>query len=275
MTVNTSRPRRLVVIAGTGTEVGKTWVAAALLRAAADNGWTVAARKPAQSSLPGETTDADVLSGVTGEPPEVICPYDRTYRVPMAPPMAADASGIEAPALAQLAAEVASSWVGRFRDLGVVELAGGVASPMAGDGDGSDLAALLEPEAVVLVADAGLGTINAVRLSVAALRQRLGARTPIHVFLNRFDPANELHRRNLEWLTERDGLAVTTTLHALLDVVIELAEGWCGSCGKVSSECSGDCARPLDPDRFCVRCGRRLVVSISPAGHSARCKVHG
>ena len=51
-----------------------------------------------------------------------------------------------------------------------METAGGVRSPLAGDdGDAVALAGSLMPDVVVLVADAGLGTINAVRLTVAAL----------------------------------------------------------------------------------------------------------
>ena len=50
-----------------------------------------------------------------------------------------------------------------------METAGGVRSPQADDGDAVDLVRLLAPDLVVLVADAGLGTINAVRLCVDAL----------------------------------------------------------------------------------------------------------
>ena len=51
----------------------------------------------------------------------------------------------------------------------MVELAGGIWSPIAHDGDGLDLTAALAPDHIVLVADAGLGTINAIRPAVAAL----------------------------------------------------------------------------------------------------------
>lgn len=275
MTEHSSRPRRLVVIAGTATEIGKTWVAAAVLRAALDAGWTVAARKPAQSTVPGEVADSEILAMVTGESADAICRPERSYSVPMAPPMAAEATGQEPPTLDQLADELQRSWVGRFRDLGVVELAGGVASPMSLDGDGSDLVGSVEPDAVVLVADAGLGTINAVRLAVASLRTRVGPSLAIHVFLNRFDEADELHRRNRDWLVEREALSVTVSVETLLELLLSLDSGWCASCGRPAGECPGDCVRPLDPDRFCERCGRRLVVSISPTGHSSRCKVHG
>ena len=63
----------------------------------------------------------------------------------------------------------------------------------------------LAPDLVVLVADAGLGTINAVRLTVEALGD---VRSPVVVVLNRFDAAADLHIQNAEWLRVRDGLTV-------------------------------------------------------------------
>ena len=68
------------------------------------------------------------------------------------------------------------------------------------------LTGLLAPDVVLLVADAGLGTLNSVRLSVDALA---GA-APVVVVLNRYDQGDDLHVRNRRWLTEEDGLAVVT-----------------------------------------------------------------
>ena len=84
---------------------------------------------------------------------------------------------------------------------------GGVRSPLAHDGDTVDLMALLKPDAAVLVADAGLGTINAVLLSFAAL-----APVPVYVILNRFDAGDSLHVANRRWLTDRFGLDVSVIL---------------------------------------------------------------
>jgi len=94
-------------------------------------------------------------------------------------------------------------------EVGLVETAGGVRSPIAADGDSRDLAAALRPDAIVLVADAGLGVLNLVRLSAAALDH-----PAMLVHLNRFDPTDALHQRNKEWL-ERDGLSVETSVEAL------------------------------------------------------------
>jgi dethiobiotin synthetase len=121
--------------------------------------------------------------------------------------MAADALGLPVPTIANLVSEVA--WPASGVDMGLVESAGGVRSPQADDGDVVDLATALAPDFVILVADAGLGTINAVRLSLAALDDVLVERhqddAPI-VVLNRFDETSDLHRRNRDWLRHRHGL---------------------------------------------------------------------
>src|SRR5690606_18479130 len=132
----------------------------------------------------------------------------------MAPPMAAEALGRPPFTVGDLVGEVA--WPPAV-GVGLVEAVGGGRSPLAADGDTVALAAALHPEHVVLVADAGLGTVNAVRLAAAALAPR-----PVIVALNRFDPADDLHARNLEWLAVRDGFEVVTEPEALVAPVV----GW-------------------------------------------------
>lgn len=209
------RPLRLVVVAGTATEVGKTWVACALARELRGRAVTVAARKPVQSFLPHDpTTDADELAAATGEDPLVVCPPHRRYQVPMAPPMAAAALGRAPVRLAELVDETRAGWPSGDTAVGLVELAGGVRSPLAEDGDGVDLTRALDPDAVLLVADAGLGTINAVRTTLDALGP-LAPRTIVH--LNRYDGDDDLHRLNRDWLVTRDGLTVTTDITDLTE----------------------------------------------------------
>ncbi len=206
------RPDRLVVALGTGTGVGKTWIGAHALARLRAGGVTVAARKPAQSFCPGGgPTDAEVLAGATGERPEEVCPPHRWYQVAMAPPLAASLLDRPDFTVAQLAGEV--SWPSSTR-VGWVETAGGPRSPLAADGDSAALAFALAPDLAVLVADAGLGAINAVRLSVAALD---GLGCPLVVVLNRFD-TTEVHRSNREWLAG-EGFDVIVDVEDLVDRV--------------------------------------------------------
>jgi dethiobiotin synthetase len=194
-----------VFLAGTATDVGKTWWGCAVIHQLVAAGLTVAARKPAQSFAADElgTTDAELLARASGESPETVCAPDRWYERPMAPPMAADALGRAQFTVTDLVTGLAPSPGGAIT---FVEGAGGPRSPIAVDGDNVDLARAVAPDLVVLVADAGLGTINAVRLSVAALAP-VGA--GVCVALNRYDANDDLHRRNGAWLTA-DGLAVVT-----------------------------------------------------------------
>ena len=208
MSANSVRPARLIGVVGTGTDVGKTWVASQLLATLKLRGARVAARKPVQSYAPDDiNTDAARLAGASGEDVADICPAHRCYPRAMAPPMAATALGRGPVLMAELISEI--HWPAGI-DIGVVETAGGVRSPLACDGDSMQLIEQLQVDEVLLVADAGLGTINAVRLTLAAI-----GGIPTLVYLNRFERDNELHELNRRWLIERDKLTVITDVHSL------------------------------------------------------------
>lgn len=186
------RPDRLVVMLGTGTGVGKTWLAASVLSRLRQAGLTVAARKPVQSfaSCDG-ATDAEVLAAATGEPPDEVCPRPRWYAMAMAPPIAAAFLGSAPPMLQDLLAELV--WPSERVRVGLVETVGGPRSPLADDADSAALAAAIDADLHLLVAHAGLGAINSVRLCAAVLP------APLVVFLNRFD-GGDVHDRNRRWL---------------------------------------------------------------------------
>ena len=223
------RPERLVLVCGTGTEVGKTWVGGRLLVELRSRGVSVAARKPAQSfdvdsegGRLGGPTDAERLGVASGEHPDVVCHSFRSYHRAMAPPMAAEALGLPPFTVADLAEEMV--WPADGVQVGVVEMAGGVRSPQASDGDSTDMVAALAPEVVVLVSDAGLGTINGVRMSMEALAtaSRALPSTQTVVVLDRFDGGHDIHRRNRAWLTDRSGYRVVVVpgeVAALADLV--------------------------------------------------------
>jgi len=205
---------RTVVVVGTGTEVGKTWVSAHVLAELRAQGVTVAAHKPAQSFAPDDpTTDAHELARATGQDPSDVCPRHRWYPIPMAPPMAADALDRPPFTIADLVAEI--DWGIPTPDLGLVETAGGVRSPHATDGDAVSLIEQLQPDIVVLVADAGLGTINAVRLTLEALDRGAHVATFV-VVLNRFDATDDLHLRNRAWFDEHLDVEVLVTIRSLV-----------------------------------------------------------
>ncbi|HWK74584.1 MAG TPA: dethiobiotin synthase [Povalibacter sp.] len=204
-----SRPKQLIGVLGTQTEIGKTWVSAQLLSQARAKGLRVAARKPAQSFEPGQApTDAEQLAAATGEQPDDVCPKHRNYPLALAPPMAADLLQRPRITLDELIGEI--RWPDDI-DIGLVETVGGPRSPLSHDADSVDLIQRLRPDRILLVADAGLGTLNAVRVSLASIEPLLAT-----VLLNRFDASNELHRLNREWLVQRYRVQVATEIAELL-----------------------------------------------------------
>lgn len=204
------RPTRIAVVVGTGTEVGKTWVSAEVLGSLRTAGLKVSARKLAQSHEATDDPagfDAAVLARATGEDPEIVCPAALTFPVAMAPPMAAEALGVQPPTIAELCDM--APWIEGV-DMALIETAGGLRSPQAADGDCLDVIGVVKPDLVVLVADAGLGTISTVRLCVDALRANAPT-LEIVVVLNRFDSTSDLHRRNRHWLKSIDGFEIFCT----------------------------------------------------------------
>lgn len=197
----TARPARVVFVAGTGTSVGKTWVASEVLGRLRTAGRRVSARKPAQSFGPEDTsTDAEVLAAATGESPHDVCPPHRWYARALAPPMAAAALDAPAFTVRDLVAEL--RWPEQI-DVGLVEGAGGPRSPIAADGDNVSLAGAIAPDLVLLVGEAGLGAINAVRMSVDTFGP-----APVTVVLNRYDERDAVHRANRDWLVAQNGFDV-------------------------------------------------------------------
>jgi dethiobiotin synthetase len=203
----------LLGVLGTHTEVGKTWVSVQLLRAARQRGLRVAARKPVQSFAPdGSATDAEQLSAATGEPAKQVCAAVRCYELAMAPPMAADRLNKPRITAADLLAEL--SWPPAL-DLGLIESVGGPRSPMTHDADSAEFIERTRPDCLLLVADAGLGSLNAIRLSLSCLPA-----LPVYVMLNRFDARDPLHQLNRTWLHERYAIHTHQNVGELLTVIV-------------------------------------------------------
>ena len=91
--------RNTLLVTGTDTGVGKTWVSTGLLRAWVGAGLRVAARKPAETgceSVGGrlQPADAAALAAAAGggETLEAVCPY--RFAEPLAPAVAAARAGV-------------------------------------------------------------------------------------------------------------------------------------------------------------------------------------
>jgi dethiobiotin synthetase len=149
-------------ITGTGTGVGKTYVACLIARAIRHSGKRVGVYKPVASGCElqnGELISPDALSlwSAAGEheTPEAVCP--QRFAAPLAPHLAARADG------KHVDASLLRSGIDVWRtssDVILVEGAGGLMSPISDDDYNADLAASLGFPLVVVAANE-LGTINA------------------------------------------------------------------------------------------------------------------
>ncbi|MFJ1773993.1 dethiobiotin synthase [[Kitasatospora] papulosa] len=157
----------ILVVTGTGTEIGKTIVTAAV--AAAYRDLRVAVLKPAQTGLaPGEPGDAAEVARLAG--PHVTAIELARFPEPLAPGTAARRAGL-APVRPYEIAEAAQK-LGTEHDLVLVEGAGGLLVRFDEEGATLADAARLMEAPVLVVAPAGLGTLNATALTTEALRTR-------------------------------------------------------------------------------------------------------
>jgi dethiobiotin synthetase len=161
---------RGIFVTGTGTQVGKSVVAAAMCAALAGRGERVAAFKPAVTGLDepaGEwPPDHELLAGVAsaGQSPADVAP--RRYGPALSPHFAAELAG-ETIEPAQLVE--AARTAGERSDALVCEGVGGLLVPITPGYLVRDLAVELALP-VVVAAGTGLGTINHTLLTVEAAR---------------------------------------------------------------------------------------------------------
>lgn len=198
-------------IVGTGTDIGKTYVTGLLLKALRDSGQRAAYFKAAMSGnardadgnlLPGDALWVKTVSGIE-QPVREMCPY--VYENAYSPHLAAKIEGnpIELHVVKERFVEVSQSY-----DYVTAEGSGGILCPLRFD----DKQILLEDVIralnlpCLLVADAGLGTINSVVLTAEYMRTR---KLPVKgMIFNRFHPESVLEQDNLRMCQHLTGLPV-------------------------------------------------------------------
>ena len=190
---------RNIFITGTGTDVGKTYVTGLIVKKLNESGADAAYYKAAMSGndrgpdgtlYPGDALRVKELSGIP-QPVEEMCPY--VYEQAVSPHLAARWEGRPVQAevvyagFARLCA--AYSWV-------TMEGSGGILCPIRLEEPPIWLPDLVQGLGLgcLLVAEAGLGTINQVGLTAAYLHRR---GIPLQgIVLNRFQPGNPMHEDN-------------------------------------------------------------------------------
>lgn len=195
-----------VFVTGTGTEVGKTVVAAAIARTLAAAGREVAVFKPAVTGLEEEgETDHALLRRASGsnQSDEQIAPY--RYGPPASPHLAAALAGevLDPERLRSAAAEA-----GRGADALVCEGVGGLLVPLSTGYLVRDLAAdLALPMAIA--ASPGLGTINHTLLTIEAARSA-GLEVAMVVLTPWPRDPSAVERSNLETIAALGEVAIET-----------------------------------------------------------------
>jgi dethiobiotin synthetase len=154
-----------VVILGTGTDVGKTYVTACLARGLREHG-PVLALKPIESGVaPGAAGDAGTIAGAAGHAP--LLSSWRFVR-PVSPHLGAREQGVV------IDVGKVASWVGQQEamagaQVSLVETAGGAFSPLGVGVTNVELARALDPALWLLVASDALGVLHDVAATLRAL----------------------------------------------------------------------------------------------------------
>ncbi|MGS0763643.1 dethiobiotin synthase [Syntrophomonas curvata] len=200
-----------IFITATGTDVGKTYVTALIIKKMRAAGYQAGYYKAALSGaeatgnalLPG---DADYVNrtAAIGERLENMVSY--VYKTAVSPHLAAQLEGNPVE-LSQVLSDFAC--VSSQYEYVTVEGSGGIVCPLRYDDTQHiflvDIIKSLQL-AVLIVADAGLGTINAVVLTIEYLKQR---NIPVKgIILNHYHQGNMMEEDNRKMITEITGVPV-------------------------------------------------------------------
>lgn len=168
---------KALFITGTGTDVGKTYVTGLIVKKLCDAGLSAGYYKAAMSGnvrdekgqlVPGDAKWVKDVSGIT-QPLEETCPY--VYETAVSPHLA---SRIEGNPVRMAVVEESYKKVLAKYDYVTVEGSGGILCPIDFDGEGiwlEDIVKRLELSSVI-IADAGLGTINSVVLTCEYMKSK-------------------------------------------------------------------------------------------------------
>lgn len=221
-------------ITGTGTDVGKTYVTGLILKKLWDSRKSAAyykaamsgnERRPDGSLIPGDALQVKTMSGIQ-QPLDEMCPY--IYETAVSPHLAAKLEGnpIKMEYVLKNFDHVCNKY-----DYVTVEGSGGILCPLRFDEQKIQLEHFIKTRslACLIIADAGLGTINAVVLTVEYMNAH---QIPVKgIIFNHYESGNKLHEDNLFMCEYMTGLKVIacvkdgdTDLNIPFEVLEELYE---------------------------------------------------
>ncbi len=216
-----------IFITGTGTDVGKTFVTGLLIKKLQENGMKAAYYKAAMSGnertkegalIPGDALYVKTVSGIA-QPLAQMCPY--IYETAVSPHLASRIEGnpVVLEEVVKGFEEVCLQY-----DYVTMEGSGGILCPICFDEQELWLEDVIRRLGLssLIVADAGLGTINSVVLTVEYMRAK---NLPVKgILFNRFHPGDRMEEDNLCMCEHRTKLPVIACVEdgsGELDMTIE------------------------------------------------------
>ena len=219
-------------ITGTGTDVGKTYVTGLIVKKLWEGGKSAAYykaamsgndRRPDGSLIPGDALQVKTMSGIE-QPLEEMCPS--IYKTAVSPHLAAKFEGnpVEMDRVLKNFDQVCDRY-----EYVTAEGSGGILCPLRFDEQKIQLEDFIKARslACLMIADAGLGTINAVVLTAEYMNTH---KIPVKgIIFNHYEPGNPLHEDN-KWMCETmTGLKVVACVKnddTDLDIPVDVLEGF-------------------------------------------------
>ncbi len=198
-------------ITGTGTDIGKTYITGLIVKKLQESGYDTAYYKAAMSGnirrkdgslLPGDAAFVKNLSGIP-QPLEEMCPY--VYETAVSPHLA---SRIEGKPVRMDVVKAGFDKLLAEHEYVVMEGSGGICCPICFDEAKIQLEDIVKELKLpsLLIADAGLGTINNVVLTCEYMKHRS---LPVKgIIFNHFHPGDVMEEDNLRMCEYLTGLPV-------------------------------------------------------------------
>lgn len=204
-----------IFVTGTGTDIGKTYVAGLVVKKLHEAKLKVAYFKAAMSGnerrkdgslIPGDALFVKKASGIS-QPLESMCPY--VYEMAVSPHLASRLEGnpVKMSVLRESYNKVCAEY-----DYVVVEGSGGIMCPIGYDEERIQLEDIVAEFKLpsLMVADAGLGTINGVVLTNEYMKQR---HLPVKgIIFNHYHKGDVMEEDNRKMCEEMTGLKVLSCI---------------------------------------------------------------
>ena len=211
---------KAIFITATGTDIGKTYVSGLIAKHMKDKGLNIGYYKAALSGS-SDITDSDAW--YVKQQADLLDSYDEmvsyTYKHAYSPHLAAQIEG-NPPDIKVI--KNAYKNIDNRHDYMIVEGSGGIICPIRYDNNKKifleDIIKELNIPSLI-IADAGLGTINSTVLTIEYMRSK---NLKVNgVILNRFEMANEMHDDNRKMIEEMTGVKI---IGVVIDGILKLDE---------------------------------------------------